>query len=326
MPSLGYAAPLLAIDDVVRLERDHAVTRKVIAGNEPYLDGHYPDYPVYPGVFIIEAVHQTVLRYAERHFGKASLLEVRSSRFLSALRPGDVLESECTFKLQEDGGKLQVSATCRHGDVTVAMIKSTYAVGLDAESSGRAPRAITQENARKLEATSPRSSGSSGSSYGHAELKTLMPHRYPMLLVDAVLALEPWVSVVGIKNITGTESSFARLNDSVGADGYAYPCSLIIESFGQTGGVLINAKRKHDAAPADVVMLFAGLSNFRFFAGVFPGDTMEHRVRLEKDLTDFAVLSGEVRVRGQLVAEAESIIVAYRPASGIATATRRQTR
>lgn len=154
--------------------------------------------------------------------------------------------------------------------------------------------------------------------FSHGQIKAYIAHRSPMLLVDAITSMEPWERVVGIKAVTGTEPCFARVPDGTPQRGYAYPCSLIMESFGQAGGVLVNAKRLHDKAPADVVMLAAGVTSFRFLREVYPGDTMEHRVHLEKDLPDFAVLSGEVLVRGERVAEIDGMIVAYRPASALA--------
>ena len=133
--------------------------------------------------------------------------------------------------------------------------------------------------------------------------------------------LDAAVTEIG-KNVTGTEACYARLGEGASPRDYAYPCSLMIESFGQTGGVLINEKRKHEKAPEDVIMLFVGVSGFRFLGEVLPGDTMEHRVALEKDMTDFAILGGEILVRDRVIAEIDSIIVAYKPASMIATARR----
>lgn len=141
-----------------------------------------------------------------------------------------------------------------------------------------------------------------------------------MLLVDSVASLEKWSRIVGLKAVTGAESCYGHLGEDAADDDYAYPCALIIESFGQTGGILINEKRRHDGASADTLMLFAGLSDFRFSGKVFPGDVMEHRVTLERDAADFAILSGQVFVGGREVARAESAIVAYRHSSALTMA------
>jgi 3-hydroxyacyl-[acyl-carrier-protein] dehydratase len=121
------AAPLRAVDRVLRLDESGITTRKAVAGNEPFFPGHYPDYFIYPGVFIIEAVQQAAQIYARRHVGQVKLVEVRSARFLSALLPGAVLDCDCKCTLLPEG-KLRVDATCRHGEVTAATVKLVYQV------------------------------------------------------------------------------------------------------------------------------------------------------------------------------------------------------
>lgn len=158
----------------------------------------------------------------------------------------------------------------------------------------------------------------------HDQIKALMPHRYPMLLVDGILSMERWTSIVGIKNVTATEACYARVRDGAPLRNYAYPCSLIIESFGQAGGVLISDKRRHEKAPEDVLMIFAGVSGFRFLGDVFPGDTMVHHVQVEKETSDFAILTGEVRVRDVKVAEIDSIIAVYRRSEQVSVAMERK--
>jgi len=155
----------------------------------------------------------------------------------------------------------------------------------------------------------------------HVEVKALLPHRYPMLLVDAITELEPWSRVVGVKNVTGNEPCYAHLSSAEEAESYAYPASLIIESFGQTAGVLLMGRRRHEGAPSDELMLFARLSGFRFDGtDVLPGDTLEHRVHLERYLPEVAVLRGEVWSRTGRVAAVDSVMVAFRPARAVSAA------
>jgi 3-hydroxyacyl-[acyl-carrier-protein] dehydratase len=147
----------------------------------------------------------------------------------------------------------------------------------------------------------------------HAEVKGMLPHRYPMLLVDAVRSIDRWVSIVGIKNVTANEPCFADLGEATAPEAYAYPCSLILESLAQTAGILLNGHWQELAEADDVVLLFAGLAGARFTGeDVFPGDTLEHRTRLRKQPSDVAILSGEVWVREKLIAEIDRIVVTYR--------------
>lgn len=155
----------------------------------------------------------------------------------------------------------------------------------------------------------------------HSEIRKLLPHRYPLLLVDKIVSMTPWSKIVGHKTITGTDPCYANVPEDAPLRAYAYPLSLIMESFGQTGGILINQKRQADRARVDVVMLAAGCTNFHLARDVFPGDVMEHRVVLEKEMQDFVLIGGETWVGGDRVAQIETMIVAYRAQAEIAQGT-----
>lgn len=151
----------------------------------------------------------------------------------------------------------------------------------------------------------------------HAEVKKLLPHRYPMLLVDAVASLEPWTRIVGRKSVTGSEPCFAALGDEAPAASYAYPPTLVLESFAQTAGILMNGHWQHMGSPDQFVLVFASLSGARFTGEpVLPGDTMEHRTCLERPPTDVAFLKGDTWVGGRLIASVERIVVACRRLDG----------
>jgi 3-hydroxyacyl-[acyl-carrier-protein] dehydratase len=127
-----YAAPLVAIDQVLEVDEQGIRTAKVIAGNEPFFVGHYPEYPIFPGVFILEAVHQATREYTTQQLGtsvRARVAQVRSIRFLSPLRPGDRLEITCRCTLAPDRSELLVDADCQRVETTpvpVALIKLRY--------------------------------------------------------------------------------------------------------------------------------------------------------------------------------------------------------
>lgn len=147
---------------------------------------------------------------------------------------------------------------------------------------------------------------------GHADIKALLPHRYPMLLVDAVRSIDGWNEIVGIKNVTGNEPCFGHVGDNTAPRSHAYPSSLILESFAQTAGILLNGRLGASAA-TDMVLLFVGVTGARFSGqDVLPGDTMVHRARLDRVLADAAIVSGEVRVGKRLIARIERIVVACR--------------
>jgi 3-hydroxyacyl-[acyl-carrier-protein] dehydratase len=152
----------------------------------------------------------------------------------------------------------------------------------------------------------------------HAEIRNLLPHRHPMLLVDRVASVEVGQSIVAIKAITGNEACFAHMPDSATLDAFAYPSSLVIESFCQAAGVLCNLSRRASGQHLDGVMLFGSITNYEFEREAFPGDVLEHRVKLDVQLADAAVMSGETWVNGQPLARVERIVVALRPGSALA--------
>jgi 3-hydroxyacyl-[acyl-carrier-protein] dehydratase len=132
----GYAAPLLAVDQVLEVSARGIHTIKAIAGNEAFFQGHYPHFPIFPGVFVLEAVHQAARLFVadglrlSRH---VRLVEIRSVRFLSLLRPGDVLHVDARCTHAADAGELMVDSKCWRGDaspVTVAHIKLRYVLEL----------------------------------------------------------------------------------------------------------------------------------------------------------------------------------------------------
>jgi len=112
--SQSYAAPLRAVDEVV-VDPDgtSAAARKRITRTDPYLAGHYPDFTIYPGVFMLESVVQTTRELvAARHDGaRATLVGIRSLRFTAPLLDGDELAVALTLSAD-----LVAKATCTRGD------------------------------------------------------------------------------------------------------------------------------------------------------------------------------------------------------------------
>lgn len=152
----------------------------------------------------------------------------------------------------------------------------------------------------------------------------LLPHRYPMLLVDRVLQLRPGASVRALKAVTRNEPWYQGLDDADDADA-AYPSSLLIESWGQAAGLLAAA----DPAAAGGVMLFGSAAGATFHAPVHPGDVVEHRVRISHALPDTVIFEGtshrgrdgrdgqDGRDGRELVLSVERMVMAFRPADAL---------
>ncbi|KAA2265793.1 3-hydroxyacyl-[acyl-carrier-protein] dehydratase FabZ [Solihabitans fulvus] len=117
-----YAAPLPAVDWVEAGGRDGTVTltaSKDVRADDPYLPAHFPDHPVYPGVFVLETVRQAVIAaLGERAGALPDLVEVRSLRLLRAVRPGERLCVAAALTHGGGGGPILVDARCELADGT----------------------------------------------------------------------------------------------------------------------------------------------------------------------------------------------------------------
>jgi len=134
-----------------------------------------------------------------------------------------------------------------------------------------------------------------------------------MLLIDAVYAVEADVSIVAVKNVTANEPCYASLPDDIGPHQLAYPCSLIMESCGQAGGILWAYSGQLRGRDVTGLPLFVSGRECVFEADVLPGDTMEHRVCLERVVADAIFMSGETWVGQRRVAKMGWLSAVIRP-------------
>jgi beta-hydroxyacyl-ACP dehydratase FabZ len=128
----------------------------------------------------------------------------------------------------------------------------------------------------------------------------ILPHRYPFLLVDRIVALEPGKRATGIKNVTVNELFFQ--GHFPGAP--IMPGVLIVEAMAQVGAVLLLRgveDREHK------LVYFAGIDRAKFRRPVTPGDQIRFEVEVLKLRSRSARLRGEAYVDGALVAEAEML-------------------
>ncbi len=128
------------------------------------------------------------------------------------------------------------------------------------------------------------------------EIREILPHRYPFLLVDRIVELEP-DRIVGIKNVTVNEPFFTGHFP----DFPVMPGVLIVEAMAQVAGVLV--LRKLDDRDKKLVFL-ASIEQAKFRKPVVPGDQLRIEMAVDKLKATVAKMSGKATVDGVVVAEA----------------------
>ncbi len=127
------------------------------------------------------------------------------------------------------------------------------------------------------------------------EIMNIIPHRYPFLLVDRILEMEPGVRAVGEKMVTVNEPFFQGH-----FPGFPImPGVLIIEALAQTGAVAVLSMPEH----AGKIAFFAGVDAVRFRRQVVPGDVLRLEVNLEKIRRGVGKGSGKATVNGETACE-----------------------
>lgn len=129
------------------------------------------------------------------------------------------------------------------------------------------------------------------------QIRHVLPHRYPFLLVDRILELEPGQRAVGRKNVTVNEPFF----QGHWPHRAVMPAVLILEALAQVGGVMLLSLEEHAGKNA----YFAGVNKARFRKPVVPGDTLVLQVVMQKVRGSFGTVAAEATVDDVVVAEAE---------------------
>ncbi|PZV16981.1 MAG: 3-hydroxyacyl-[acyl-carrier-protein] dehydratase FabZ [Pseudanabaena sp.] len=129
------------------------------------------------------------------------------------------------------------------------------------------------------------------------DIKKLLPHRYPFLLVDRIIDFVPNKSATGIKNVTFNEPFF----QGHFPEHPIMPGVLIVEAMAQVGGIVL----RHLPGMENQLSLFAGIDKVRFRRPVVPGDRLTITTELLVSRKRFGKMHGRAEVDGQLVCDGE---------------------
>ena len=132
------------------------------------------------------------------------------------------------------------------------------------------------------------------------EIKKILPHRFPMLLVDRVTITEEKKKAVGLKNVTANEDFFNGHFPGLPI----MPGVLIIEAMAQSCGVLLGEGGELKGK----AVFFMSINNAKFRRPVVPGDQLRMEVELTRSKSMFALFHGKSYVGDELAAEADMMV------------------
>jgi 3-hydroxyacyl-[acyl-carrier-protein] dehydratase len=127
------------------------------------------------------------------------------------------------------------------------------------------------------------------------DIKAILPHRYPFLLVDRIVEFETDRRIVGIKNVSANERYFIA-----GPGGVPIlPATILTEAMAQIGAVLVLAKPENRSR----LIYFMGIDRVRYRRPVLAGDCLELEGSVLRLRHKMGTLKGVARVNGQIVGE-----------------------
>lgn len=285
------ATPLAGPVEILDRTGDRVVAATGVPPDEPVLAGHFPNFPIFPGVCLLECAHQTVLGAAAGPAGPGEVPDlsvIERARFRQPVFPGDQVRAEAAVTPDRSGVRARVEVS--------------------AGPPGAEPvQAATFRLAYQARPVRPPG----------VDIKALLPHRFPMLLVDRVTEVVPQQSLQAIKAVTLNEPCYAAIADD--AD-QAYPPALMVESWCQAAGILACLEHPDPAAFQGRVTLFASITDLELPGRAYPGDVLRHTVRLVRLVSDAAILEGGSTIEGRTVQTVGGITIALRPAGVLSRA------
>ncbi len=141
---------------------------------------------------------------------------------------------------------------------------------------------------------------------GVEQIQQLLPHRYPFLLVDRVIEIDPGVSVVALKNVSINEPFFQGH-----FPGHpVMPGVLIVEAMAQTAGLLTQISSRLQGDNGSPLFYLVKVDNARFKAVVAPGDQLRMEVSLKRLMRGMGLFEARALVDGKEVASCELMCAA----------------
>ena len=293
---LPHRNPNLMLDRVQVIDENHLIGLKNLSINEPFFQGHFPGHPIMPGVLQIEAMKQLgeiAVRGKLDPSGNNDvyLWKLAKAKFRNPNLPGDRAKVEITVASIEDGAALINGTVSNSGGITC---EAQFTLKMREKSAPTTMPELFTDNDR-----------AAGYAKEIGEVISVMPHRFPFLLIDGIREMND-ERAVAIKNLTGGEAMFMHA-----AEDYAVMNETVLcEILAQAGCACVLARPEN----AGKLGLFAALMDAESFAPVYPGDQLVVDVTLPPARKTFGKGSGTISVDGKVVFKSSLMFAIVDPA------------
>ena len=274
---LKNTTPMVLIDKAQKISDTQFAGYKCVTQNELFFIGHFPEHPIMPGVLQIEAMKQLAqLFLADRFGGAMQIVKLSRVKFRNPVSPG--ARMKISLEITEETAE-NITAKAK---VEIALgVASEATLTFGAMQTAEADNSIPEHNEFDL---------TNDAALNHQDTMSLMPHRFPFLLIDYV-SKNDGETVVGVKNVSINEPIFANMTDPV------MPISLLCEIAAQSGCACVLSRPENEGK----LGYFMSIDQAEALAPVRPGDQLLINFSLPQGKSRFGKGSGFMTVNGKKV-------------------------
>lgn len=283
---LPYRYPMLMIDRAVAESETKYVGVKNISMNELYFQGHFPNHPIMPGVLQVEAMKQLAQIAVQKKLDPSGENDVylkilERVKFRKPNLPGDRLKIDAEIISISDAEAVVNASTSSNSGLTC---QAKITLGVRPKQYPDSMPELFNEYDKS--ATTAKDIN---------EIMSIVPHRYPFLLIDNIAKIEG-SKIVAVKNATANEELY---NGYTSGDYSVLPESLQCEIIAQAGCACVLSRPENKGK----LGYFMSIDRAEVFHPIFPGDQMICELEIPTGTSRFGKGTGNIKVGNKVVFE-----------------------